>query len=332
MKEIISSFRMIDVGAKPVTYRIAVACGTITVGREAFALIRDHKLPKGNVLMLAEVAGIQGAKKASDIIPLCHPMGLDQVRIITDLHEENSSIDVTCIASVHAKTGVEMEALAGVNAALLTIWDLTKMVEPNLAIGHIRLLAKMGGKSGLWLNPDGVPEWVRDLVSPQKEAVLHGRRAAVLTLSDRAARGEYADESGALLKTLLEQAGAQVVDYRIIPDDVATITQTVRAMADANALDLLVSTGGTGVSPRDVTPEALQALFSQTIPGVGELLRHSGAQYTPLSWSSRSIGGVIGQTLVITLPGNPKAVREGMEALLPKLLPHLIRIIRGEKL
>lgn len=331
MKEIISSFRMIDVGAKPVTYRIAVACGTITVSREAFALIRDRKLPKGDVLMLAEVAGIQGAKKASDMIPLCHPMGLDQVRIITGLHEENGSIDVTCIASVHAKTGVEMEALAGVNAALLTIWDLTKMVEPNLAISHIRLLAKMGGKSGLWLNPDGVPDWVRDLVSPQTEAVLNGRRAAVLTLSDRAARGEYADESGALLKTILEQAGAQVVDYRVIPDDAAAITQAVRTTLDTHAPDLLLSTGGTGVSPRDVTPEALQPLFDQTIPGVGELLRHSGAQYTPLSWSSRSIGGVIGQMLVVTLPGNPKAVREGMEALLPKLLPHLIRIIRGEK-
>lgn len=331
MHAITSSFRMIDVGAKATTYRVAVASGEIVVGAKAFALIRDRALPKGDVLMLAEVAGIMGAKKAYEMIPLCHPMGLDQVRIITDLDAANTSIKVTCIASVHAKTGVEMEALAGVNGALLTIWDLTKMVEPDLTMRNIRLLAKMGGKSGLWLNPEGVPDWVAELVSPKPALVLDGRKAAVLTLSDRAAKGEYADESGALLKALLEQAGATVLDYRVVPDDVSTITNVVQEMIDSHKLDLLVSTGGTGVSPRDVTPEALQPLFKCDIPGVGEFLRHSGAQFTPLSWSSRSVGGVIDQTLVVTLPGNPKAVREGMDALTPKLLPHLIRIIRGEK-
>jgi molybdenum cofactor synthesis domain-containing protein len=94
---------------------------------------------------------------------------------------------------------------------------------------------------------------------------------------------------------------------------------------------LLITTGGTGVSPRDYTPEALLPLFDKVIPGVGELLRSDGAQYTPLSWSSRAVGGIIGSTLVITLPGNPAAVSEGLGALLPKLIPHLIRITNGEK-
>ncbi|MBN8531481.1 MAG: bifunctional molybdenum cofactor biosynthesis protein MoaC/MoaB [Alphaproteobacteria bacterium] len=322
---------MIDVGAKPVTYRLAAASGEIAVGPEAFALIRDRKLPKGDVLTLAEIAGIQGAKKACEMIPLCHPMGLDMVRVTMELLPETHSVRVYCLASVHAKTGIEMEALAGVNAALLTIWDLTKMVEANLRIGHVRLLAKKGGKSGLWLNPEGVPAWIGELFAPPVAPGLQGRKAAVLTLSDRAASGEYADDSGRLLKETLEAFGCLICDYRIIPDEREGIAAAVKEMIGAHAPDVLVTTGGTGVSGRDVTPEALTPLFDKPIPGVGELLRLDGAQYTPLSWSSRAVGGVIGRTLVVTLPGNPGAVREGLSALLPKLVPHLIRIIRGEK-
>ena len=325
------SFQMIDVGGKPTTHRIAVASGEIVVGAEAFALIRDRKLPKGDVLMLAEVAGIQGAKNAYQMIPLCHPMGLDMVRIFTELLPEEHAVRVFCVASVHAKTGIEMEVLAGVNAALLTLWDLSKMIEANLAIREIKLLAKKGGKSGLWLNPAGVSDWVLELVNPKFEPRLNNRRVAVITLSDRAARGEYTDESGALLKTTLEAEGASVCDYRVIPDERDGLVSTVKEIVAQHQPHLLITTGGTGVSARDITPEALTPLFDKTIPGVGELLRQDGAQYTPLSWSSRAVAGMIGSTLIITLPGNPAAVKEGLSALLPKMIPHLIRISQGEK-
>lgn len=326
-----NTFRMIDVGAKPVTHRLAVACGEIIVGAAAFALIRDRKLPKGDVLVLAEVAGITGAKKAQDMIPLCHPMGLDHVKIFTELHEESASVTVFCFASTHARTGVEMEALAGVNAALLTIWDLTKMVEPDLQIMNIRLLAKLGGKKGVWLNPAGVPSWIMDAIQPAPEPVLKGKSAMVITMSDRAHRGEYEDLSGAALKEILTRHGAVIADYHVIPDEADTIRSTIQVAVKTHSPDLLICTGGTGVAKRDVTPDALIPLFDRTLPGVGEMLRSDGAKYTPLSWSSRAIAGIIGSTLVITLPGNPAAVKEGMAALLPELLPHLIRIIRGEK-
>lgn len=325
------SFQMIDVGNKPIKHRIAVAGGEIVVGAEAFALIRDRKLPKGDVLMLAEIAGIQGAKKAYETIPLCHPMGLDMVRVFTELLPEENVVRVFCVASVHAKTGIEMEVLAGVNAALLTIWDLSKMIEANLTMREIKLLAKKGGKSGLWLNPAGVPQWVMELVNPPTEKLLAGCKAAVLTLSDRAAKGEYEDASGALLKATLEEAGCTICDYQVIPDDRDGIAATVQEITRTHTPQLLIATGGTGVSPRDYTPEALQPLFDREIQGIGELLRIDGAQYTPLSWSSRAVGGMIGKTLVITLPGNPSAVKEGLGALLPKLIPHLIRIAHGEK-
>lgn len=325
------AFKIIDVGNKPVTHRVAVASGEIVVGAESFALIRDRKLPKGDVLVLAEIAGIQGAKKAYEMIPLCHPMGLDMVKIITELLPKENAVRVFCVASVHAKTGIEMEALSGVNAALLTLWDLTKMIEANLNMREIKLLAKKGGKSGLWLNPQGAPDWVMELMSPPMPKLLSGRKAAVLTLSDRAARGEYEDISGTLLKATLEEAGCTICDYRVIPDNKDGIINAVREIVQTYAPHLLLTTGGTGVSPRDFTPDALLSLFDKEIPGVGELLRSDGAQYTPLSWSSRAMGGTIGKTLAITLPGNPKAVTEGLNVLLPKLIPHLIRITNGEQ-
>lgn len=326
-----NSFRMINIGAKPVTYRLAVAYGEIKVGSQAFPLIRDRKLPKGDALMLSEIAGITGAKKAHELIPLCHPMGLDHVRVVAELDERNSSINLTCFASTHAKTGVEMEALAGVNAALLTIWDLTKMIEPDLQIGNVRLLAKLGGKSGFWLNPAGVPAWVMEEIRPAVNPLLSGLSAAVLTLSDRAHKGDYDDKSGAILKGILTEHGASILDYRVLPDDAETIKTQVMEIVKSHAPDLLLCTGGTGVAKRDVTPDALNGLFDSEIPGIGELLRSDGAKFTPYSWSSRSTGGMIGSTLIVALPGNPDAVKEGMGALLPHLLPHLVRTIRGEK-
>src|SRR5574343_802625 len=213
------AFSMIDVGAKQPTNRIAVATGIIHVGHAAFALIRDRQLPKGDVLTLAEIAGIQGAKNASQLMPLCHPMGRDHVRVTTELDEAAATIRVYCTARTCAKTGVEMEALAGVNAALLTVWDLTKMVEANLCISDIRLLAKVGGKSGCWLNPDRaqIPAWVIDLVQPPIKPVLAGIQSEVIVLSDRAANGVYEDQSGPMARQLLAALGAEVVAVTVIP-------------------------------------------------------------------------------------------------------------------
>ncbi len=325
----LTTFKMIDVGNKPITHRVAIASGEIAVGTEAFELIHDRKLPKGDALILAEIAGINAAKKAYEMIPLCHPMMLDRVQVTTKLNEQGHKIIVTCLAATHAKTGVEMEAIAGVNGALLTIWDLTKMVEPNLNISNIRLLAKSGGKKGLWLNPEDVPQDILHLVQPPLEQVLSGKKALVITLSDRASRGEYEDKSGVILQEILASYGAEISSRIVIPDDAETIKSKITDGINSFAPDLIICTGGTGVSKRDVTPEAVHKLFEKEIPGVGELLRSDGAKYTALSWSSRAIAGIIGKTLIVTLPGNPKAVKEGMSALMPELIPHLIRIANG---
>jgi cyclic pyranopterin phosphate synthase len=199
-------FRMIDVGRKRITRRRAIAVGTITVGTVAFEKIKNKTLPKGDVLALAEIAGITGAKKTPDLVPMCHTLPLDQVSIHC-VPEAPDIVHIYCQVAAHAKTGVEMEAIMGVQAALATIWDLVKGTEPNLIIGHVRLLVKEGGKSGLWINPDGIPDWLAEQIPPKR--TMEGIKTAVLVMSDRASTGIYEDQSGVLLSQLLENEGGQ---------------------------------------------------------------------------------------------------------------------------
>ena len=149
-------FAMADVAGKPVTYRRALAAGKITVGEEAFTLLRDKSLPKGDALALAEFAGIQAAKQTPSLIPLCHPISLNRVSIHTRLSPDDFAVDVYAVAEINAQTGVEMEALCGLNIALLTIWDLTKPINAALLISDVKLIFKSGGKRGDWVHPDGV--------------------------------------------------------------------------------------------------------------------------------------------------------------------------------
>ena len=120
-------------------------------------------MPKGDPITLAEVSAVLGVKKTSDLIPLCHPLPIDHTSTKIIMHEEGSSLEVFCVVSAVAKTGVEMEAIMGVNAALITIYDLSKIVNPHLKIDDVKLLIKEGGKSGLWTNPDGLPEFLNNI-------------------------------------------------------------------------------------------------------------------------------------------------------------------------
>ena len=157
-----NSFNMINVSSKKDTFRRALASGQIFVGKEVFDLIKNKKMPKGDPLSLAEVSAILGVKKTSEIIPLCHPLPIDHIATKLVMHEDDNSIEVFCVVSTFSKTGVEMEAIMGVNTALITIYDLSKIINPNLNIGNIKLLIKEGGKNGLWKNPDGLPGFLKD--------------------------------------------------------------------------------------------------------------------------------------------------------------------------
>ena len=157
------NYKMIDVSEKQPTFRKALATGKIIVGKETFELIQTKKRPKGDPISLAEIAAVMGVKKTSDIIPLCHPLPIDHTATKIIMNEDDFSLEVYCVVSAHAKTGVEMEAIMGVNTALITIYDLSKIVNPDLRIEGIKLLVKQGGKSGLWLNPGGLPDFLSEL-------------------------------------------------------------------------------------------------------------------------------------------------------------------------
>ena len=158
-----NSYNMVDVSSKKETFRRALASGKIFVGKEVFSLIKEKKMPKGDPVTLAEISAVLGVKKTSELIPLCHPLPIDHTATKIIMNEVDSSLEVFCIVSAVAKTGVEMEAIMGVNAALITIYDLSKIVNPHLEIGDVKLLIKEGGKSGLWKNPDGIPEFLKEL-------------------------------------------------------------------------------------------------------------------------------------------------------------------------
>ena len=160
-----SGYKMVDVSSKEVTHRKALAVGEIILSPEVIKMIKNKKMPKGDPLAIAEVSGINGVKKTSELIPLCHPLSLDHISIHTEIDETRNSIIVYCLVSTNSKTGVEMEALTGVNSALLAIYDLSKIVEPKLKITNTKLLVKSGGKKGLWINPDGIPDKIKNALN-----------------------------------------------------------------------------------------------------------------------------------------------------------------------
>lgn len=323
-----SHFHMIDIGGKSPTHRLAVANGKISVGEKAFALIKNRQLPKGDPLILAEIAGIQGAKKTADIIPLCHSLPLEKIEIKLDLDEKNNAVIATAFVSTISKTGVEMEAVSAVSAALLTIYDLTKMIESHLIISDIQLLLKKGGKSGLWLSPTGVPEWILEKIKINTSPSLLGVQFAVITLSDRASIGVYEDKSGKYICSALKTLGGDVVSYDVLPDDIKQLQDKIFAIIEAYKPALILTTGGTGITKRDVTPEAILAIADKTLPGIGELLRAYGSQFTVNSWISRSLAAVVKNTLIICLPGSEKAVKESFSCISP-IIHHLTMMLNG---
>lgn len=320
-------FHMADVRRKRITARRAVAVGELSAGADAFAQIVERRLPKGDAMVMAEIAGLQGAKNASQLMPLCHPLPLEYIDVRCEPVSERHAIRVYCEVATFARTGVEMEALAGASAALLTLYDLTKPVEPALSFGGVRLLFKEGGKKGLWFHPEGMSDAERAHYKPRGIAKLDGISAAVITLSDRASRGEYTDASGPVLVERLRELGADVHDVELHPDEPGPLAARLRELA-GSGVTLILCTGGTGLGPRDRTPEALAMVADRHVDGIGELFRSESSQHTPMAWLSRAEAVLIGNTLVIALPGSAKAVAQGMDILAP-ILAHAISMAAG---
>jgi cyclic pyranopterin phosphate synthase len=299
---------MLDISAKIKTLRTATAQARLALSPQTIARIRENTVPKGNPFEVAKVAAIQAAKNTSSIIPYCHPLPIDYVGVEYEFGE--GWIDVRATVKAIYKTGVEMEALTAVSVAALTLYDMLKMLDESMSIGEIRLIAKTGGKSDF------------------RTAFEKPLRAAVLVMSDSIAAGKKSDLSGQLIVERLKQEGVHVEDYRIIPDDTEEIIRLLKKYADDDKLDLVMTTGGTGLTPRDRTPEAMTQVIEREAPGIVEAARAYGQERTPYSMLSRSRAGVRGRTLIVNLPGSKKGVADSLNALFPGLL-HAFKMIGG---
>ena len=320
-------YKMVNTSNKPITTRIAIAQGTIRISKQTFLHIQENTVPKGNPLVLAEITGILGAKKTHELIPLCHPLALEQVIIQTECIPDQHAITVYCLALASAKTGVEMEALSGVQSALLAIYDICKQIDPVIELSGIKLLFKQGGKHSPWIHPDGLPAFMQQILT-QHTSIFNNLPIAIVTLSQRAFKQEYADRTGALLKTQLSNLGAKIIDYKIIPDNSNQLIEYLKKLILNKAPQLILTNGGTGIAPMDITTESIKNMCDKIIPGIGEALRQEGAKYTPYSWLSNCLAGIYKKTLIICLPGSPNAIQETLP-LLKNLIPHALNILNA---
>lgn len=311
--------RMVDVSAKTDTTRVAVAAGELVTTPEVVALVRADDMPKADVLSTARIAGISGAKKTSELIPLCHQLALSSVKVEFGFTE--SSITIEATAKTKGPTGVEMEALTAVAVAGLTLHDMVKAVDPAATLDGVRLLTKEGGKRGLWRRDEPQPAQVPPAVGPEARP----GSATVLVASTGGARGTRPDTTGPAIVEWLTARGLTVRGPLVYADaDIAA--GLADALSDAPAL--VVTTGGTGASPTDATPEATRAVLDRELPGIAEEMRRRGTKVTPHASLSRGLAGLSGRTLIVNLPGSPGGVKDGLSVLDP-ILEHLLAQIAG---
>jgi len=299
---------MIDISMKTKTLRTATARSTLKLTPKTVQLLKEDRLPKGDPLPVAKVAAIQAAKNTGFIIPYCHTLMLDFVDVNFEIG--NSKIDVTVTVKAIHKTGVEMEALTAASVCALTLYDMMKAVDDTMEITSIKLLSKKGGKSDF------------------TESTEMRIKGAVIVTSDSTAAGKKEDISGKLIVERLKTEGIEVIDYRIIPDDPDQIKSLIIELSDKKKADLIITTGGTGLGPRDISPEATQQVIDREIPGIAETLRAFGQERTPYSMLSRGVAGVRGNTIIINFPGSRNAVIESLNVLFPAVF-HSFKMLRG---
>lgn len=290
---------MIFTDKKSETLRTAIAESVVTMKAETLARVREGTTPKGNVLELARTAGVLAAKKTPELIPYCHPIPLDGVSIDFELEERGVRVRATVRAIW--KTGVEMEALTAATVAALTVYDMCKPIDKEMEIVSTKLVEKTGGKS------DFREKFPKDL------------KAAVIVTSDGTHAGKREDKSGKIIREKLNSLGIANIEYLILPDEKEWIKKELLRLCEIGTL-LIVTTGGTGLGPRDVTVEATCEVIDREVPGVAEAMRSFGQKRTPYAMLSRGVAGLRGKTIILNLPGSSKGTEESMDALFPALL------------
>ncbi|MDZ4747288.1 MAG: bifunctional molybdenum cofactor biosynthesis protein MoaC/MoaB [Saprospiraceae bacterium] len=299
---------MVDITHKIITHRSAIAEAIVAVSKqETIDAIRNKTVPKGDVFEASRIAGLFGIKRTSDMIPDCHPVPVEFAAV----RHRIEGLEIIIETEVHTlyKTGVEVEAMHGASVTALTIYDMLKPIDKGIEIRNIRLLSKKGGKSQY-----------ADILSRKL-------KTAVVVCSDSISAGKKVDFAGKAIIAKLKKVDVNTEDYTIIPDEVPAIQDKVQSLYD-DRYDLIIITGGTGLSPRDVTTEAIRPMLDREIPGIAEAARQYGQQHMPYAMLSRSVAGLKGNTLILALPGSTRGAEESMDALFPYIL-HIFKVAEG---
>jgi len=296
---------MVDITHKIMTLREATAIAVVrTSSEETIKRIKENKVPKGNVFEMAKAAGLLGVKKTPELLPDCHPLPIEYTGI--DYTIDGLEIQISVTVKTIYKTGVEVEAMHGASIVALTMYDMLKPIDKNVEIGSIRLQNKKGGKSMFKVHSEGLT-------------------AQVVVCSDTISKGKGEDKAGKKIVSKLEELGIKA-ERIIIPDE----AEEIKSILNKTDSDLVIFTGGTGVGPRDVTPESIEDLLDLKLKGVEEQMRSYGQQRMPYAMLSRSIAGIKDGKLVLALPGSTKGAAECMDAIFPHVL-HVFKVITGKR-
>ncbi|GGG09513.1 bifunctional molybdenum cofactor biosynthesis protein MoaC/MoaB [Dokdonia pacifica] len=298
---------MVDITHKSNTLRIATAQAIVSVSKqETIDAIENNTVPKGNVFEMSRAAGLLAVKKTPEILPDCHPLPIEYTGISYEINGLN--IQISCTIKTIYKTGVEVEAMHGASVVALNLYDMLKPIDKGIEINTIKLLSKKGGKSDYTLKNKNIT-------------------ASVIVCSDSISDGKKEDRSGKTIIEELKKYDVSIQEYTVIPDEIDAIQKQLKQQV-SQGTSIVIYTGGTGLSTRDQTPEALKPLLDRTIPGIEETIRRYGQDRMAYAMLSRSVAGMVGETLVMALPGSTAGARESMQAVFPAIL-HLFDILKG---
>jgi len=301
---------MIDITHKSNSLRTAIAQAIVIVSSEkTIEAVKNKTVPKGDVLEAARVAGLFAVKRTADMIPDCHPLPIESANISYEI----TGLEIRVFIEVKTiyKTGVEVEAMHGASVVALTIYDMLKPIDKGIEIHSIKLVEKKGGKSDYKINPD------------------KALSAAVIVCSDSISAGKNEDSAGKYVVGRLETLGIKISEYLVIPDDAEKIKEAALSHSKKGT-EIILFAGGTGLSARDNTPDALSSIIDREIPGIMETARQYGQERMPYAMLSRSIAGMKDKSLILSFPGSLNAAKEYIDALFPFVL-HVFSVLEGER-
>ena len=300
---------MVDITDKKNTLRFASAEAIIIVSnKQTIRAIQKKIVPKGDVFEVSRAAGLLGVKKTSELLPDCHPLPIEFADF--EFKIEGLKISICCRLKTIYKTGIEVEAMHGASIAALNIYDMLKPIDNGVEIRTIRLLTKKGGKG-------------------DRHSLIAKINCSVIVCSDTFSKGLKEDTAGIKVIETLENWDIKIENYEIVSDDIEKIQSLLKKQIKEKIF-LIIFVGGTGLSPRDQTPEAVTPFLERRIPGIEEAIRKYGQDRTPYAALSRSVVGMIGNSLVLTLPGSTKGAIQSLNAIFPEAF-HIFDIVKGSQ-